>query len=316
MGKRRNKVKGNLAYYHLMSRTVNGEAFFGNREKEVLRKMIWQVCGFSGVRVITYAVMKNHFHLFVEVPEQDRFVTDEEIVRRYRLLYPKPTPYQPMPAEILAHHLKENLHEGRQLREGLLRRMHDISWLMKTLKHRFSFWFNRSQDRFGPVWSERFKSVLVEGDKWALRTVAAYIDLNAVRAGLVEDPKDYRFCGYAEALGGSKLARNGLMVVDRDLAGYRQTLYGSGADPREGKGAISREEALKVLRTEKGKLPISVVLRCRLRYITDGVIIGSEDFVSSRLKEMGDLKKNPKPMKGAEWGGLSVAAGLHKDLFG
>ncbi len=49
-----------------MSQTVNGEILFGDVEKEVLRKMIWQVADFSEVQVITYAVMKNHFHLLVE----------------------------------------------------------------------------------------------------------------------------------------------------------------------------------------------------------------------------------------------------------
>ncbi|MEM1223393.1 MAG: hypothetical protein AAGH40_11570 [Verrucomicrobiota bacterium] len=33
--------------------------------------------------------------------------------------------------------------------------------------------------------------------------MAAYIDLNPVRAGLVKDPKDYRYCGYAEAVAGN-----------------------------------------------------------------------------------------------------------------
>ena len=47
----------------------------------------------------------------------------------------------------------------------------------------------------------------------ALRTIAAYIDLNPVRAGLVDDPKDYRWCGYAEALGGSKRASKALCRV-------------------------------------------------------------------------------------------------------
>ncbi|MGE9291819.1 MAG: transposase, partial [Puniceicoccales bacterium] len=202
-----------------MSRTVNGEALFGNREKEVFRKMLWKVAEFSGVRVITYAVMKNHFHILVEVPPQGTEVSDAELVRRYRLLYPQPTPWQPMRAEVLEGHLKENLLEGRELREDLLRRMHDVSEFMRTLKLRFTLWFNRSRDRFGPLWSARFKCVLVEGDRFALRTVAAYIDLNAVRAGLVEDPKDYRFCGYAEALGGGRLARAGLAAVDKDLAG-------------------------------------------------------------------------------------------------
>ena len=224
-----------LSYFHLMSRTVDGEAFFGDLEREVFRKMIWQVADFSGIRVITYAVMKNHFHLFVEVPEKTE-VSDEELVRRFRVLYPQPTPWQPMSPGILAKHLAYNTAEGQDQRRVLTRRMGDVSELMKTLKQRFSMWFNRSRERFGPVWSDRFKSVLVEGDLEALRTVAAYIDLNAVRAGLVSDPKDYRFCGYAEALGGGKAAREGLRILDRNLAGYRQVLYGSGSGGKGGEG--------------------------------------------------------------------------------
>jgi hypothetical protein len=280
--------------------------------------MIWQVAGFSGVRVVTYAVMKNHFHLLVEVPG-DRRVSDEEIVRRYRLLYPEPTSWQPMRAEELERHLSEDTREGRELREGLIRRMGDASWLMKTLKQRFTLWFNKSRDRFGPVWSERFKSVLVEGDRWALRTVAAYIDLNAVRAGLVEDPVDYRFCGYAEAMGGSRLARAGLSVVDKDMSGYRQTLYGAGSGEKSEKNSISREEAVRVLEDEKGKLPLSVVLRCRVRYFTDGMVLGSAKFVESQVKgESGDgiRARKSHPMRGADWGGLSVGTGLRKKLFG
>jgi len=42
--------------------------------------------------------------------------------------------------------------------------------------------------------------VLVE-DGHAARTMAAYIDLNPVRARMVDDPKDYRWCSYAQETG-------------------------------------------------------------------------------------------------------------------
>jgi len=64
---RRLKIQGGV--YHCMTRTVNGERLFGDREKEVMRKMIWQVADFSGVEVLTYCVMANHFHVLVRVPE-------------------------------------------------------------------------------------------------------------------------------------------------------------------------------------------------------------------------------------------------------
>jgi len=314
---KRKKIQGTLAYYHLMSRTVNGDPFFGDREREVLRKMIWQVADFSGVRVITYAVMKNHFHVLAEVPECDAEVTDRELVRRFKVLYPKPTPWQPMRARVLARLLRQNGEEGQVLRKQLTGRMHDISWFMRTVKQRFSLWYNKSRERFGPVWSERFKSVLVEGDAWALRTVAAYIDLNAVRAGLVSDPKDYRFCGYAEALSGRKCARDGLAVLDRDLAGYRQLLYGSGSGVKPGKESITREEALKVLQA-RGKLPLATILRCKVRYFSDGKILGSPDFVNKNLQEENAGRKRPgkvHSLEGADWNGLSMGAGLRKNIF-
>ncbi|MEM0967454.1 MAG: transposase, partial [Verrucomicrobiota bacterium] len=279
MKRRRRLVDRGVGYYHVMSRTVNGEALFGDVEKEVLRRMLWQVAEFSGVRVITYALMKNHFHMLVEVPEKQE-ISDTELVRRYGVLYPRVTPWQPLSAGALDRLLSTSA--GEPVRRQLLERMHDVSWLMKTLKQRFTLWYNRTHDRYGPLWSDRFKSVLVEGERWALRTVAAYIDLNAVRAGLVKDPKDYRFCGYGEAVGGGTRAREGLSVLGGDLSGYRQTLYGSGSEEKEGKAVLSREEALRVLEREKGKLPLTVVLRCRVRYFTDGRVLGSEAFVASQ----------------------------------
>ena len=78
---------------------------------------------------------------------------------------------------------------------------------MKELKQRFSKWYNRQQNRCGTLWAERFKSVLVEDRPGAVQAVAAYLDLNPVRAGLVKDPKDCRWCGYAEAVAGEVLQR-------------------------------------------------------------------------------------------------------------
>jgi len=317
MARKRKKVLGQKAYYHLMSRTVNGEALFGRVEREVFRKMIWQVADFSGVRVITYAVMKNHFHILAEVPSGDVSVSDEEIVRRYKRLYPRPTPWQPMPAEVLRGHLRDNSEEGQRLRAQLLRRMHDVSEMMKTLKLRFSIWFNRSSGRFGTLWSERFKSVLIEGSRFALRTVAAYIDLNAVRAGIVSDPKDYRFCGYGEAVSGKRIAREGISAVSGDLSGYRELLYGAGSVEKDGKSSILRDQAVKVLTREKGKIPLAALLRCRVRYFSDGVILGSEKFVREQLRKdpPGKRPKVPREMRGTDWNGLMVGSSLKSRLF-
>ena len=74
---------------------------------------------------------------------------------------------------------------------GYLRRFCNLPVFVKELKERFSRWYNKHHNRRGTLWMERFKSVLVE-DGEALRTMAAYTDLNPLRAGMVKDPKDYR----------------------------------------------------------------------------------------------------------------------------
>ena len=78
-------------------------------------------------------------------------------------------------------------HLPADLRTGLAGRMGDVSEFMKELKQRFSKWFNKERNRFGTLWAERFKSVLVEDQPGAVQVVAAYVDLNPVRAGLVTD---------------------------------------------------------------------------------------------------------------------------------
>jgi REP element-mobilizing transposase RayT len=335
MRQRRMKVGGRDAVYHVMTRTVNGELLFKDREKELLRKMIWQVADFSGVEVLTYCIMENHFHVLVRVPLSSisfgQAVSDEELLRRFKVLYPKPTRHQVATVEVLERTLARGGEEAEVVRRRLLARMSDVSEFMKAVKQRFSVWYNRSHQRYGTLWAERFKSVLVEGEGNPMQTMAAYIDLNPVRAGIVEDPKDYRFCGYAEAVAGAQRAREGLLVVWRDRVGkdlkaalqsYRMLIFGKGSSPWTHNGKlIDEKKALKVLNEEDGLLPKPAALRCRIRYFSDGAILGSAEFVRGFADvwqaERG-RKYPPKAskLKGADWGDLTTIQGLRKHVFG
>jgi len=288
-----------------MSRTVNGAALFKTREKEVLRKMIHQVADFSGVNILTYCLMKNHFHVLIRVPQGQ--VSDKELMRRYRVLYPRPTTYETANAAEMQRKLETGGEEAEAIRARLLARMGDVSAFMKTLKQRFSTWFNKTHERYGPLWSDRFKSVLVEGKGNALETMAAYIDLNPVRAGIVEDPKDYRFCGYAEAVAGRKHAVRSLKFLtaglysisqEEALAHYRCMLFGKGSAPIGGKVQIDRMHAVRVLEEEQGRLPYHILLRCRIRYFSEGAVLGSVEFVQSYMESWQSStgrKYPPKP---------------------
>ena len=283
------KVSPELAegIYHCFSRTVNGERLFGDLEKETFRKQLWQIADFCGVQVLTYAVMSNHFHIEVRVPKTVP-VDDSELLRRFAALYPTPTRYQTAQISVIRKQLADNGPAAVAWRKRMLALMGDVSQYMKLLKQRFTRWFNDLHERFGTLWAERFDSSLVEPVGHARKTVAAYIDLNSVRAGLTHDPLAYRFCGYAEAVGGFEPARAGLMQVTgcstwlEAQAGYRQWLFGTGTDPREHRGRTTPEQLAQVMR-EQGKLPLPVLLRCRVRYFTEGAILGTHAFVNSHL---------------------------------
>ncbi|HWZ95205.1 MAG TPA: transposase, partial [Opitutaceae bacterium] len=144
-----------------MSRTVNGERLFGAVDQETFRRQLWAVADYCGVEVLTWTILSNHFHVLTRVP-QAQPVGDEELLRRYQVLYPKPTKYCVQRLEVIRGYLQANAPEGEAWRQRQLTQMGDISAFMKLLKQRFSVWFNKRHKRYGTLWSERFKSILVE----------------------------------------------------------------------------------------------------------------------------------------------------------
>ncbi len=183
------------------------------------------------------------------------------------------------------------------------------------------------------MWEERFKSVMVQGSQHTLLAMAAYIDLNAVRAGVVKDPKDFRYCGYGEAVAGKNKARAGLLriIKSEGVAGnwreisrlYRKQLYiagearGVGEDGKALRVGFAPEKVDQVLK-EDGDLPVTELLRCKVRYFSDGVAIGSSDYVDGIFEKYRDQfgpkrKSGARKMKGGGWGDLCTIRDLRLD---
>ncbi len=298
--------------YHCMSRTVNSERLFTTVDKEQLRQFIWQVADFCGVEVVTYTILCNHFHLVLRVPEKHE-VAAQEVVRRYERLYPKINRQAHWPH--LQRLVATGAPEGLAWVERQRKQMGDVSEALKLLKQLFTQWINKNKKRHGTLWCERFKSVLVE-EGAAVRITSAYVDLNSVRANLVKDPKEYRFSGYAEAVAGNLLARKGICDLmgipdwKEASAAYRQYLFGAGAMPSL-KGAKISAEALDEVIRQRGKLPLSDLLRCRIRYLTEGAVLGSQAFVAAEMAKLQAKKHrtralDPTPLPSVtDWGPLT-----------
>ena len=305
--------------YHVMSRTCGGEVFFDDVEKEALRRVLWRMAEFSGIKVVTYCLMSNHFHLLAEVPHRatwlqrfDGLQGEAKLLDHLDILYSRTY------VDLLRDELSDLRTRGmavlaEQRLDALKKRFCDLSLFVKEVKERFSRWFNKRRGRRGTLWMDRFKSVLVEGKGESLRTMAAYIDLNPVRAGLVKDPKDYRWCGYAEALGGSRRAQRGLCkALSKPVDGwksagaaaaYRCLLHAEGREVKDAQNekVVSRgvtAESARAVLAEKGRLSPAELVRLRVRYFTDSLVLGSKEFVEGIFEAQRDLF-GPKRKNGA-----------------
>ena len=200
------------AFYHVVSRIANKAFLLDDAEKRrVFVNMMHRAADFSGVDVITYVVMDNHFHLCVKIPEREGEVPESEILRRVGVLYGKDR------RDALERRLAGCREEGDDAAADaelarLRSRMGDLSEFMKTFKQRVSQWYNSNYGHEGTLWGGRFKSVLVEDGRY-LRNLVAYIHGNPIRAGLVTRAADYEWSAPGAAAKGDIRARKGLSLL-------------------------------------------------------------------------------------------------------
>ena len=169
-------------------------------------------------------------------------------------------------------------------------KMRNISHFMQNFQQRFTNYYNRTHNRRGRFWADRFKSTIAQGEN-ALMTVIKYVDLNPVRAGLVKDPAEYRHCSWGWSCGsgkqlfaltffkhlriaiGYKIAKE--WSEEQLLSEYRCEIARTITHEKRDNGE-DREAAM--VKARKGEsMPVRYLRR--MRHISDGGIIGSKLFV-------------------------------------
>lgn len=261
--------------FHLVSRVVDRRLIFEEPECRFFLRLTRAYAEFGGIKVITWCIMGNHFHLLVRVPPGSRkkamSLSDGEVLRRISLIKSG--------AEFLriqsAYDECEAASQQARLLEPYRQRMGSIANLMKGVKQRFSRWFNNRHDRCGTLWENRYHSVTIQGspsDQVGLgylpEIVAAYIDLNPVRAGLVGDASDYPWSAYGTACRGGQ----------RAIAGLSE-LYGCDISKED---AVARhrqrlKEEWEAFRQRSGSLPSRA---SPLPLLSHTQILGTEEFVT------------------------------------
>ncbi len=285
-------VKGPNVAYHVVSRTALDGFVLGPEEKDHLLSLIRWLSSVFFVEVFGFCIMGNHFHLLCRMLSPEDF-SDEEVLRRVKRYYGDRREIESLPPEKIFY-----------WRE----RLADLSRYVQEIKQRFSRWFNKRYNRKGYFWGDRFKSVIIETGE-ALLNCLAYIDLNPVRADLVKRPEDYRWCSLAYHLGTGN--RDNFLSTDLGVAAftnksyrerialYRAYVYEKGG-LIDGSVGVIPQEVLTKERKKGYRLTRRDVFRYRIRYFTEGLIVGSRNFVretAEKIREVLGLKRERRPRK-------------------
>lgn len=263
------KIIGADAYYHIISRTVGQEFYLGQSEKEKLLYFIITYSRLYFVKVIGFCIMDNHFHLLIKMENGDKY-SDSQIIARLSEFYNRDT-----------WQFKDSVQFYRK-------KLSDISEYVKAIKNSFSRWYNKTKNRTGYFWGDRFKSVLVQ-EGVALLNMLIYIDLNPVRAGIVEKPEDYRWSsiGYRVGKGDNNLlCFEGVFSDGIDgVKEYLKTLY-----------VAVGIQSIDQVNIDNQKLQSSLFKK-RLKYFSDGVVIGSKSFIKEIYAKFSGIVIKKKEQK-------------------
>jgi REP element-mobilizing transposase RayT len=270
-----------MCYYHLMNRVSGEPGYFPFKdvEKEKFFTLALKLARFYSLEILSVVVMSNHYHIVCAAPADAP--SREEVVKHWQAFHGK----------LRGDTLEPNWDSEDVVRKFAIR-MRDISCFIKDLQQRFTCWFNRTRPtrRRGSLWADRFKDTILEKDT-ALWDCLVYVEMNPVRAGLVESPEDYRFCTWGRMGGSGKHPfQKQLCQHLRDFLGekakhwsQRRILAELSAEmlriaaSERGENAEATRKKADALRN--GREKFLVTARRRVRYWTDGAVIGSETFV-------------------------------------
>jgi len=200
--------------HHVTSRIAHRVYFLGDEQKRDLLEMLRRSSEFSGVGLLGWAVMNNHFHFYFHLP-QPKIVDEEETLRRYGVLKGRKA------ADMALRQLDEwrtngDLKKADDWLDAQRRRMYDIGELMKIVKQWFTEDYNRREKHAGTLWEGPYHDRIVPMVVGDMSSVLAYIDLNPVRGAACAGFDDYAWSSFSAATKGDPVAIAGLRFVYQD----------------------------------------------------------------------------------------------------
>ncbi len=162
------------------------------------------------------------------------------------------------------------------------------SAILQSVGRRYVRYVNQAYRRSGTLWEGRFKSSLIDSERYLL-VCSRYIELNPVRARMVDQPGDYRWSSYRyNALGQADVLLTPHFLYERldanpmrRYAAYR-ALFDAQTDPAELQAIRSATETGSILGNDRFKENIEMTLKRRIERLPHGGDRKSEVFREQR----------------------------------
>ena len=207
----------------------------------------------------------NRQEVFKDERDYKKYI---EILQRYKDKY-KFKLYHYVLMRNHVHLILESIERGGTLAE-----------IMKGINLSYAQYYKKRYKHIGHFWQDRYKSIIISKDDYLL-ACGSYVELNPVRAGIVEDPKDYKWSSYNVYAYGKK-----------DFIADEHSIY-KGLSRNEAERKKKYREFIKGMIKEKDAMRGEMSRR---------VIYGSEDFIDKVTTEYNveaviKLKGRPKKDK-------------------
>jgi len=324
-------VSQDIGSFHIISRVAGGELLFNEGDKELFLKLLERFAVGFFVEIHAFCIMSNHFHILATGLEKEaRSASKEELFRRYRLIYGQEAD-PPAGTYDTSGQLIPDADEGV---ERLRRRLGSISRFVQELKQTFSRRYNKKYDRFGYLWGDRFKGVIVSKGEAQL-ACSAYIDLNPMRAAIAQKPEDYRWSslglrvrtparakmllrplsilpGFADGIECEKSIEGMENTVEPLLTplilskksfdhyfSYREFVYKSGGIKRSGSAHICPELVYDVLNYHRD-FGVGDRFRYRIKNFSECIALGNYALIAHLQKSWNRKYIRPRSFMGKE----------------
>ena len=176
-----------------------------------------------------------------------------------------------------------------------------ISTYMRCLLTGYAQYFNRRHKRAGHLFQNRYKSIICEEEAYFDKLVA-YIHLNPLRAGLVENLQqlaEYPWCGHAVLMNKVRydwMARDYVLQFFGRKEGTARQAYLQFLESEQG---IDREQELSgggLVRSQGGWTNVRSMWKRGEKALGDQRILGGDDFVQAILNEAAEREDSDLPV--------------------